>query len=75
MTEALNNDVFEHSKEAIKSLKFPPPPNASKKAHVSSREQYDEMYKQSISDPDAFWGKIAKSFYWKKEWQNPVRRY
>ncbi|KAK9908384.1 hypothetical protein WJX75_007079 [Coccomyxa subellipsoidea] len=33
------------------------------------------MYQQSISNPDAFWGDIAKSFYWKKEWQNPVRRY
>ncbi|BDA44920.1 Acetyl-coenzyme A synthetase [Coccomyxa sp. Obi] len=33
------------------------------------------MYQQSISDPDVFWGNVAKSFYWKKEWQNPVRRY
>lgn len=74
MAEALNNDVFNDHKETIKALEFPPPPSISKGAHVSSREQYDEMYQQSISNPDAFWGDIAKSFYWKKEWQNPVRR-
>ncbi|XP_013408207.1 acetyl-coenzyme A synthetase, cytoplasmic [Lingula anatina] len=34
-------------------------------AHVSSMEQYREMYKQSVEDPEAFWGKIAKEFYWK----------
>ena len=74
MAEALNNDVFTDHKETIKALKFPPPASVSKGAHVSSREQYDDMYQQSISNPDAFWGNIAKSFYWKKEWQNPVRR-
>ena len=51
-----------------------PPNSASQGAHVSSREQYDEMYKRSINDPDSFWGEIAESFYWKKRWQSPVRR-
>lgn len=74
MTEALNNDVFYDHKEAIKAQNFPPPASLSKDAQVSTREQYDKMYQQSINDPDAFWGNIAKSFFWKKEWQNPVRR-
>ncbi|CAL5229885.1 g13299 [Coccomyxa viridis] len=52
-----------------------PPNSASQGAHVSSREQYDEMYKRSITDPDSFWGEIAESFYWKKRWQSPVRRF
>nr|XP_002740861.2 PREDICTED: acetyl-coenzyme A synthetase, cytoplasmic-like [Saccoglossus kowalevskii] len=28
-------------------------------------EKYKEMYKQSMDNPDEFWGKIAKDFYWK----------
>ena len=26
------------------------------------------MYKESITDPSAFWSAIASEFYWKKEW-------
>lgn len=73
MTDNLNGDVFRDHKEVIKALTFPPG-NASKGAHVSSREQYDQMYRESIENPDKFWGDIAKCFYWKKEWTTPVRR-
>lgn len=44
-------------------------PNAeiSKNAYVSSFEQYEELYKQSLDDPQAFWGDIAKQFHWETE--------
>ena len=72
MGAQFNQDVFDR-KGDIKAQKYPPG-HASKDAFISSREQYDQMYKQSIEEPDVFWGNIAKDFYWKKTWQNPVRR-
>lgn len=45
------------------------PTDEYKKASlVSSREEYDAMYKKSIEDPSAFWGEIASEFHWEKEW-------
>jgi acetyl-CoA synthetase len=39
---------------------FQPPTNVSEGAYISSMEQYLDMYRQSIEEPDAFWGEIAK---------------
>ncbi|XP_037078273.1 acetyl-coenzyme A synthetase, cytoplasmic-like [Pollicipes pollicipes] len=44
----------------------PPPPRLVEGAHCSSMQQYNDMYKQSIDDPEAFWGAIADQFYWKE---------
>src|SRR4029079_17986533 len=47
---------------------FPPPPEFSQKAHIKSLEQYEQMYKQSIEDPEAFWAGVAKELHWFKPW-------
>ncbi|KAM9982190.1 hypothetical protein ACTFIY_004491 [Dictyostelium cf. discoideum] len=39
-----------------------PPPSFSTKCHISSVEQYNEMYKESIESPNQFWDKKAKEF-------------
>ena len=52
----------------------PPPDDLSKSAHVPSEKQYEELYKQSIEDPEKFWGNIASSFHWNKKWSSPVTR-
>ncbi|MGC9394227.1 MAG: acetate--CoA ligase [Anaerolineae bacterium] len=39
--------------------RFPPPAEFSAKAHVKSLEQYQEMYEESITDPDGFWLKMT----------------
>jgi acetyl-CoA synthetase len=39
----------------------------AKHAHVTST-QYNSLYKESIADPDAFWGKQAESLEWIKRW-------
>ena len=41
--------------------KFPVPDSFRAKAHISSMEQYEEMYKQSIEDPEKFWGEHAEA--------------
>ncbi len=47
---------------------FNPPASFSKQAHISTLDQYREMYQRSIDDPDGFWGEIAEGFYWKEKW-------
>ena len=47
---------------------YPPPADFAKKAHVSSIEQYNEMYERSIKDPEGFWADIAGEFEWKEKW-------
>jgi acetyl-CoA synthetase len=47
---------------------YPPPAEFAEKAHVSSMEQYEEMYQRSITDPEGFWSDIADEFEWKEKW-------
>ena len=49
------------------SRKFPPPPELSKNAHIKSMEQYQQMYDESINDPDKFWLKEAETLDWYKK--------
>ncbi|XP_059836685.1 acetyl-coenzyme A synthetase, cytoplasmic-like isoform X2 [Hypanus sabinus] len=37
----------------------------AKEAHVPNFQKYKELYLHSIQNPEEFWGKIAKEFYWK----------
>ena len=36
-------------------------------AHVSSIEQYKEIYEESIKNPEAFWANIAERISWFKK--------
>lgn len=61
-------------KDSIKVLMseertFAPSEDISSKAHISSLQQYEEMYKKSVDDPEGFWGEIAeKNITWSKKW-------
>lgn len=35
---------------------------------IKSLEQYQQEYKKSVDDPEAFWGNIAENFQWRKKW-------
>ncbi|MEP7268673.1 MAG: acetate--CoA ligase [Saprospiraceae bacterium] len=35
---------------------------------IKSRAEYEQTYKKSVENPDAFWGEIAENFLWKKKW-------
>jgi len=48
--------------------KFEPSKELQEKAHIKSMEQYKEMYKQSIEDPDTFWSAWADEIEWDKKW-------
>ncbi|MEY4874966.1 MAG: hypothetical protein RL708_115 [Bacteroidota bacterium] len=35
---------------------------------IKSLEQYHEVYKKSVEQPEQFWAEIAEHFLWKKKW-------
>ncbi len=39
---------------------------------INSFEQYKEEYTKSISDPEAFWDKVASNFKWYKKWDTTL---
>lgn len=43
---------------------FQPDQKLARSAHVSSFQQYEELYKESIENPEKFWGNISKQFHW-----------
>ncbi len=38
---------------------FPVPDRVREKSYIKSRAEYDKLYKESITDPNAFWAKMA----------------
>ena len=46
---------------------FPPPAEIQAVAHINSPEQYEQMYKRSIEDPDGFWLEQAETLDWFKK--------
>ena len=44
---------------------YPVPENILQSTHLNA-SQYDEMYKQSIDQPEAFWGEHASILEWYK---------
>jgi len=51
----------------IEERRFPPPKSVTKVAYIKSMEQYQQMWEQSINDPDKFWLEQTKSLTWFKE--------
>ncbi len=41
-----------------------PPPEFAAKAYIQSMDQYRQMYKRSIEDPEGFWAELAEGFHW-----------
>ena len=56
--------VFEPSKEFVE------------KAYLKSMKEYQDLYKRSIEDPQAFWGEMAEKYLdWFKEWDGPAEAF
>jgi acetyl-CoA synthetase len=51
---------------------FAPPEHFSADAYVPSRAHYDELYRQSIEDPDGFWSERAAQLRWMRPWDRVV---
>jgi acetyl-CoA synthetase len=49
---------------------FYPPQEGKDRAYISSRYQYEQIYKYSLEDPDGFWSERAKELItWFKYWE------
>jgi len=58
----------------MSDYKFHAPDQYRENAWIKNLSEYQAMYKESIEDPEGFWGKIAEEFYWEKKWDK-VRDY
>src|SRR5580692_10715504 len=47
---------------------FEPPAEFSRRAHIQSRDEYEDLYNESIAEPGKFWGRIAGELHWFKKW-------
>ncbi len=48
---------------------YPVPEWAQKGAYINSKEQYEEIYKRSLADPEGFWNEIAEEYVeWFTKW-------
>ncbi len=47
-------------------LVFKSPESFVSRAHVKSREEYEELYKRSVNDPSGFWREQARTLDWIK---------
>jgi len=46
---------------------FPPPEELQKNSYISSMEEYQQMWEQSVNEPEKFWLEQAKTLTWFKE--------
>ncbi len=47
---------------------FPPPAAFAAKARISSLEEYEVLYRQSVEDPESFWADAAGNLEWFAPW-------
>jgi len=47
---------------------FYPPDELSKTAHIKSLDEYQEIYRRSIEDPEGFWAEMAQQLDWYQKW-------
>ena len=45
-----------------------PPAAYSQNANIGNLEQYQQMYRRSIEDPEGFWAEEAGKFHWHRKW-------
>lgn len=43
---------------------YNPPVQVNRKAYIKTMNQYKDMYKKSIDNPEKFWADIASQFHW-----------
>ena len=48
---------------------FPPDPAFSAQANIPSREKYEQLYRQSIEQPEVFWANVASELHWFEPWK------
>jgi len=65
------------SNDAITSLlkenrRFSPPDDFVKKARISSREDYERLYRESVESPDEFWRRETQDLVLRTPWKTAI---
>ena len=47
---------------------FEPPEELKREAYIKSMEEYEEIYRRSVEEPEAFWAELAEQLGWFKRW-------
>ncbi len=47
---------------------FPPPKSFQRHALLNSTQEYERLYRQSLDEPEKFWGEAAKRHHWFEPW-------
>jgi acetyl-CoA synthetase len=47
---------------------FPPPAEFAAKARIKSLEEYEQLYRRSVDDPESFWAEAARELHWFTPW-------
>ena len=47
---------------------FPPSPEFATAARISSLQEYQRLYRESIENPEKFWADVAEELHWFKKW-------
>jgi acetyl-CoA synthetase len=48
--------------------KFECPAEFAQKAHLKSLAEYEALYKESVEEPERFWGRAAEELHWFRKW-------
>jgi acetyl-CoA synthetase len=49
--------------------RFPPLDDFARRAHIGSYQEYERLYRESLEDPEGFWGRMAEIVEWMAPWQ------
>ena len=61
--------MSEHIESVLQEARsFSPSETFRANAKISSKEQYESMYRRSLDDPDGFWSDVANELHWFKKW-------
>ncbi len=55
------------------SRMFPPPKEFAASAHIRSMEEYERLYAETESDPEAFWARAADQLHWFRRWDKVLQ--
>ncbi|MFP6769002.1 MAG: acetyl-coenzyme A synthetase N-terminal domain-containing protein, partial [Planctomycetaceae bacterium] len=65
----MSDDAIESVLQETRS--FPPPEAFAAEAHISSEDQYQQMWQRAKDDPEGFWGELAtENLDWFKEYDS-----
>jgi acetyl-CoA synthetase len=68
MADAIVNNQPNIDSTLDEQRRFECPAEFARKAHLKSLAEYEALYKESVAQPEKFWGRAAEELHWFKKW-------